>query len=77
MTPDDAITTRVDVRSYLQEKRKAMLIHQSQIGDGNIFSVLPDDLFAQILGAESLVRVQSTVPASDCEARALFAGLPS
>lgn len=74
MASDEDVTTNVDVRPYLHQKRQAMLIHDSQVGTGNIFVVLPEDLFAQMLGTESFTRIHSMVPAPEREDD-LFAGL--
>jgi N-acetyl-1-D-myo-inositol-2-amino-2-deoxy-alpha-D-glucopyranoside deacetylase len=72
-TPDEKITTYVDVRTYVERKRKALQAHASQ-SDGAFFLGMPDDLLVQILGTETFVRVKSDVAVPDREDD-LFAGL--
>jgi LmbE family N-acetylglucosaminyl deacetylase len=72
-TPDEDITTYVDVRSYMGRKRKALAAHASQ-SDGAFFLQMPEDLMAQVLGIETFVRVRSDVAVPDHEDD-LFAGL--
>ena len=55
-TPASAITTRVDVRPYLDQKRAAMAAHRSQIAETSFFLSLPEDLFEATWGEEQYVR---------------------
>ena len=55
-TPAAQITTRVDVRPYLEKKRAAMAAHGSQIAETSFFLALPDDLFELAWGEEHYVR---------------------
>lgn len=73
-TPDDAITTRVDVRPWLARKRGAMAAHRSQIGSDSFFLNLPDDVAADTFGVEELVLLDGAGPAGGVEDD-LFAGL--
>jgi LmbE family N-acetylglucosaminyl deacetylase len=50
------ITTRVDVRGFLAEKRASMAAHASQIGESSFFLRLPDDAFARAFGDEWFIR---------------------
>jgi LmbE family N-acetylglucosaminyl deacetylase len=72
-TPDEEITTVVDVSAYFERKRKALEAHASQ-GDGIFLLRLPDDAQRQALGREHFVRRFSAVPAPDQEDD-LFTGL--
>jgi LmbE family N-acetylglucosaminyl deacetylase len=72
-TPDEEITTVVDVSAYFERKRKALEAHASQ-GDNIFLLRLPDDAQRQALGREVFVRRFSAVPAPDQEDD-LFAGL--
>jgi LmbE family N-acetylglucosaminyl deacetylase len=72
-TPDELITTYVDVMAYAERKRKALAAHASQ-ADNITFLRMPEELQRQVFGAESFVRVRSTVDAPDPEDD-LFAGL--
>ena len=55
-TPAANITTRVDVRPYLGQKRAAMGAHRSQIAETSFFLALPDDLFELTWGEEWFIR---------------------
>lgn len=51
-TPEDEITTIVDVRKYLPQKLEAINCHQSQIGPNNFFRNLPNEYRDEALGYE-------------------------
>ena len=55
-TPGGQITTRVDVRPFLEQKRAAMAAHRSQIAETSFFLALPADLFELAWGEEHYVR---------------------
>jgi LmbE family N-acetylglucosaminyl deacetylase len=67
------ITTTVDIRPVLSQKRAALLSHASQIND-SWFSKIPPDVAEQVFGQESFIRAVdrtgAPVPEHD-----LFAGL--
>jgi N-acetyl-1-D-myo-inositol-2-amino-2-deoxy-alpha-D-glucopyranoside deacetylase len=73
-TPDERVTTTVDVGAWLQRKREALYAHASQIGPDSFFLNIPDELAAQAFGQEWFVRQRSDVPAPTAEDD-LFAGL--
>jgi LmbE family N-acetylglucosaminyl deacetylase len=75
-TPDDLITTRIDVRPYVQRKIDALRAHRTQIKRDSAFLSLPDDLARDYLGVEGFRRAQSRVEAPD-EEDDLLAGLRS
>jgi LmbE family N-acetylglucosaminyl deacetylase len=50
--PGDRITTHVDVRSFLDVKRKAMAAHASQIGETSFFLTMPPEAFEAAWGTE-------------------------
>jgi LmbE family N-acetylglucosaminyl deacetylase len=50
--PGDAITTRVDVRPFLDTKRRAMAAHASQISETSFFLAMPPDAFELTWGTE-------------------------
>ncbi len=54
--PDAVITTRVDVRPFLDLKRKAMAAHASQVADTSFFLAQPPDRFAALWGTEWFIR---------------------
>lgn len=51
-TPQDQITTTVDVSAYVAQKRAAMRAHASQIDENHFFLAMPDDVFAVSFGSE-------------------------
>lgn len=55
-TPAAQITTRVDVRPFLEKKRAAMAAHRSQIGETSFFLAMPPDLFELAWGEEHYLR---------------------
>jgi LmbE family N-acetylglucosaminyl deacetylase len=55
-TPEEDITTAVDVSAYLERKREAMAAHASQISDTSFFLAMPPDMFAMAFGTEWFVR---------------------
>jgi LmbE family N-acetylglucosaminyl deacetylase len=55
-SPADIITTTVDVRDYVDQKRGAMRAHASQIPADSFFLALPDDAFRDAFGAEWYIR---------------------
>jgi len=54
-TPDELVTTRVDVSAYAGRKRAAMECHRTQRQDMGWLIDLPDDLAAAALATESFV----------------------
>ncbi len=55
-TPDEEITDWVDVRDYLDVKRRAMAAHASQISETSIFLTMAPDVFKAVWGRECLIR---------------------
>ncbi|GAA2097709.1 PIG-L family deacetylase [Actinomadura alba] len=72
-TPDELITTVVDVSAYTERKRKALEAHASQ-GDNIFFLRMPDEALRRAFGREAFVRAFSHVPVPDHEDD-VFAGL--
>jgi len=72
-TPDELITTTVDVSAVAGRKYASLAAHASQ-SDNIFFLQMGEELFSQVMGSESFVRVMDTteapVPEDD-----LFAGL--
>jgi LmbE family N-acetylglucosaminyl deacetylase len=54
--PTESITTVVDVRDHINEKRAAMAAHASQIAEHSFFLVLPDEAFELAFGHEWFIR---------------------
>ena len=55
--PEELITTVVDVRDHLDQKRRAMAAHASQISETSFFLSMPPDVFTMVWGQEWFVRV--------------------
>jgi LmbE family N-acetylglucosaminyl deacetylase len=72
-TPDELITTVVDVSPYAGRKRKALEAHASQ-GDNIFLLRLPEEAQRMAFGQESFIRHRSVAGAPDREDD-LFAGL--
>jgi len=71
-SPSHMITTRVDVRDFLDKKRASMQSHASQISETSFFLAMPPEQFAQAWGTEWYIR--RDVPEGTAEDD-LFAGL--
>jgi LmbE family N-acetylglucosaminyl deacetylase len=55
-SPAAIITTTVDVRDYVDQKRGAMRAHASQIPADSFFLALPDEMFREAFGSEWYIR---------------------
>jgi LmbE family N-acetylglucosaminyl deacetylase len=51
-TPDELVTTRVDVHEYVQRKCDAFRAHASQNDPNSWFATMPDGIYELALGAE-------------------------
>ena len=70
---EEQITTTVDVRAVADRKREALAAHGSQL-DESWWSKIPPDLWSDIFGEESFIRVHDTTGAAVPETD-LFVGL--
>ena len=66
------ITTTVDVRDFIEQKRASMAAHASQIADSSFFLAMPPEQFEAGFGQEWFIR--HGVP-EDHRDDDLFAGL--
>ena len=71
-TPEELVTTTVDVREFVDRKRDAMIAHASQIPADSFFLQMPLDVFEAAFGQEWFIR--RDVPSSTRET-SLFDGL--
>jgi LmbE family N-acetylglucosaminyl deacetylase len=55
-SPAALITTRVDVRAYVESKRASMAAHASQIPPDSFFLAMPLDAFREAFGTEWYIR---------------------
>ena len=73
-TPDELVTTVVDVAGVVERKRRALWAHATQMGANVFFARMPPELFDELFGRESFqlveARVAAPIPETD-----LFAGL--
>lgn len=73
-SPDEVVTTIVDVSAHVERKLAALQAHASQIGPSSFFLNMPADLTGLAFGAEWFIRQRSLVAAPADEGD-LFAGL--
>jgi LmbE family N-acetylglucosaminyl deacetylase len=73
-TPDELVTTVVDVSAQVERKRRALLAHATQMGPEVFFAQLPPELFDELFRNESFRLVSARRPAPEQEDD-LFAGL--
>jgi N-acetyl-1-D-myo-inositol-2-amino-2-deoxy-alpha-D-glucopyranoside deacetylase len=74
-TPDDQVTTVVDVRAWLERKRAAMAAHRSQIGPDSFFLNTPAELAERVFAAEAFVLEDGPLGVQGGLEDDLFAGL--
>jgi LmbE family N-acetylglucosaminyl deacetylase len=74
-TPDDEITTRIDVSRFLDQKFEAVFSHASQFGPSHLFHHLPDALKAEMFGVEHFVCIRGRGQPLDRKETDLFHGL--
>jgi LmbE family N-acetylglucosaminyl deacetylase len=55
-SPEEIITTTVDVREFTDRKRASMAAHASQIPAESFFLAMPDDAFGEAFGTEFFIR---------------------
>ncbi|HXQ43388.1 MAG TPA: PIG-L family deacetylase [Acidimicrobiales bacterium] len=58
---EERITTAVDVTAFLDQKRRAMEAHASQISETSFFLSMPAEAFAAVWGREWYIRVGAGV----------------
>ncbi|MDP8921920.1 MAG: PIG-L family deacetylase [Chloroflexota bacterium] len=73
-TPDELVTTYVDVSRWVERKRRALWAHATQMGPETFFARMPPTLFDELFGTELFQLVESRVTATSPEDD-LFAGL--
>lgn len=56
-TPDDEITTKVDVSQYRERKEQVIRAHQTQVGEGGPMADMPREQVDAFLSREHFVRV--------------------
>ena len=57
-TPDEKLTSVIDVRDFLSQKLEALFSHQSQIGPDSFFKRVPEELREEAFGFEYFVCIK-------------------
>jgi len=70
--PSERITTRVDVSEFVDQKRRAMAAHASQISETSFFLAMKPDRFEVSFGLEEYIRLDTR---PDAKETGLFEGL--
>lgn len=73
---DEEITTRIDIRPYMQHKTAALRCHRSQVAPDWWFFRIPPEVLRDKFNEEMFIRMVSHVPVEEPETD-LFAGLRS
>src|SRR3546814_13039590 len=71
-SPEEIITTAIDVSEFLGTKRASMAAHASQISETSFFLSMPEEAFVGTFGPEWFLR-RGEAPGDRCAA--LFAGV--
>ncbi|MBI5034542.1 MAG: PIG-L family deacetylase [Chloroflexi bacterium] len=72
--PDEIITTRIDVTSYVDLKFSALSCHASQLNPNSTFAQIPPEIRREGMKVETLVRAESRVVVTEPETD-LFVGV--
>ena len=64
-TPDEEVTTVIDVRPYVDTKIASLNCHRTQIDSNGPFSQLPEEMTREIMGTEYYTLVIPEVPSGD------------
>jgi len=73
-TPDELVTTRLDVGDYVDQKRQAFAAHVSQNDPNSWFTTMADQLYRLAFGTE-YYRLARGKPGSELPEDDLFAGI--
>ena len=73
-TPDELVTTEIDVHDYLEGKRQAFQAHTSQIDPNSWFATMQDQIYEIAFGTE-FYQLARGVLGSERPERDLFAGI--
>ncbi len=73
--PDEAITSRIDVRQYADQKLKALLCHASQLGPDTLFAKFPPEVQRERMVEETFILAESRVQRPEGQETDLFEGI--
>jgi mycothiol S-conjugate amidase len=68
------VTTQIDVRRWMAQRRDALIAHATQIDPNSSWFSIPDEVVAEVYPWEDFTLVRSLVPTADHETD-LFAGV--
>ncbi|HXC75706.1 MAG TPA: N-acetyl-1-D-myo-inositol-2-amino-2-deoxy-alpha-D-glucopyranoside deacetylase [Candidatus Acidoferrum sp.] len=74
-TPDELITTQIDVSDYVDRKREAFAAHVTQIDPNSWFATMADQIYRLAFGTEYF-RLARGKPGSKLPENDLFVGVP-
>lgn len=74
-TPDEAITTRIDVREFAMRKRDAFRAHVSQNSPDSFFISTPDELIREMFGYETYVLRRGKLGGAESPETDIWAGI--
>lgn len=74
--PDPPVSHLVDVRDFVDSKRRAAGMHRSQFGENSMMARIPDDLRELFYGEERFLRARPEHQLAETPARGLEALLP-
>lgn len=57
--PDEAITTRIDVGEFIDDKLRALFCHASQMGPDSFFRKMKPEMYRERMGTETFVLAES------------------
>ncbi len=72
--PESAITTRVDVQEFVDQKMEALRCHATQLGPDTMFAKIPEELRKNRMNVETFILVESREGRTDNETD-LFEGV--
>lgn len=74
-TPDEVITTKIDVAPYIDLKLDALYCHASQMNPNSLFGKIPQHIRREGLKTETLIRAESRIVMPRELETDLFAGI--
>ena len=74
-TPDELVTTEIDVAGQLGAKRRALLAHRTQFGADHFMHKMPEEMFARMWPSECFRLLRGPRGAGEGRERDLLAGL--
>jgi len=74
-TPDEAITTQIDVAEFVDVKLDALFCHASQMSPNSIWNKIPSELRRAGLAVETLIRAESHIVVPPGVETDLFTGI--